>query len=137
MKDEVALIIDRIENLEKRFDTLEKAMIGHSKRRKREHQKKPNLTNDVDYSVNERAFIKRYASGKSGPKKFTILVAYLANRKVEENVELREIVKHWNKMKSLLGQFNRFYPNEAKTQGWVDSKKRGSYNLTNEWKNVL
>jgi len=137
MKDEVALIIDRIENLEKRFDTLEKAMLGHSKRRKRPHQKKPTLTNDLNYSVNEKAFIKRYAFTKSGPKKFTILVAYLANGNVEENVRLREIVKRWNKMKSLLGQFNRFFPNEAKTQGWVDSKKHGSYNITNEWKKVL
>ena len=94
---------------------------------------------DVDFSLNERAFVKRYVVGKSGPKRFTLLLAYLSRGEINKNVELSEIKKHWNKMtaKTLLSRFNMFYPNEAKTRGWIDSKEYGSYNLTNEWKNVL
>ena len=32
---------------------------------------------------------------------------------------------------------NMFYPNEAKTKGWTDSRKYGTYCLTNEWKNII
>ncbi len=35
--------------------------------------------------------------------------------------------------KKLLGKFNGFYTNQAKTQGWVDSKEHGTYCLSTSW----
>lgn len=139
MNQNLAQIIHRIDNLENRVETLEKTSFGTGAVKKSKKTKGPPSTKDINFSLNERAFVKRYASNKSGPRKFTILLAYLAHGNVDENVGFGEIEKCWNKMsaKNLLGKFNRFYPNEAKTRGWVDSKKHGSYNLTNEWKNVL
>jgi len=83
---------------------------------------------DIDFSLNERAFVKRYVVGKSGPKRFTLLLAYLSKGGVNKNIELSEIKGRWNKMstKALLGKFNMFYPNDAKTRGWVNSKEYGS-----------
>ena len=97
------------------------------------------ISHNVDFSLNERAFVKRYTINKSGPKKFTLVLAYLAKGEVEKNIEIGEIKKHWGKMsaKNMLGKFNMFYPNDAKTRGWIDSKEYGAYNLTSEWKNVL
>ena len=67
------------------------------------------------------------------------MLAFLAKGEVDKNIQLSEIKKHWGKMtaKSLLGKFNMFYPNDAKTRGWIDSKEYGNYNLTNEWKEIL
>jgi len=121
-----------------RIEKLEKAVFG-PKAGENVMAPKKITGGDVDFSLNERAFVRRYAVGKGGPKRFTLLLAYLSKGEVNKNVELSEIKKHWNKMaaKTLLGKFNMFYPNDAKTRGWVDSKEYGVYNLTNEWKNVL
>lgn len=130
--EELSKIIARIEKLEK-------AAFGAGGAKTQEQKKKTALIGDINFSLNERAFVKRYASKKSGPGKFTILLAHLVRGNVDKEIEISEITKHWSKMsaKNLLGKFNRFYSNDAKTKGWVDSKKRGSYKLTKEWENAL
>lgn len=132
MDRELKQIISRIEKLEKE-------VFGSSKPKKREEKSRMAPTIDIDFSLNERAFVKRYATSKSGPKKFTLLIAYLAAGKVDKNIELKDIRTLWKKMsaKNMLGKFNMFFPSDAKTRGWVDSKKYGSYCLTKEWKKVL
>ncbi len=130
MTDEnFARIIERIEKLEK--------AVFHSGSVKKATLKAS--IHDVDFSINERAFVKRYGVDKSGPKKFTLLLSYLVKGEIDRNVELSEIKKHWGKMsaKNMLGKFNMFYPNDAKNRGWIESKEYGKYNLTNEWKNIL
>jgi len=121
-----------------RLDKLEKAVFFSSASGPRSVAS-DKIGRGIVFSINERAFVKRYASGKSGPKKFTLLLAYLAKGQVNSNIELSDIKKHWNKMtaKNMLGKFNMFYPNDAKTRGWIDSKEYGAYNLTNEWKKLL
>lgn len=91
------------------------------------------------FSINERAFVKRYAGNKSGPKKFVLLLAYLTKGEVGKDIELSKIRKIWDKMsaKNMLGKFNLFYSNDAKNRGWVDSKKHGTYALTDEWGSIL
>jgi hypothetical protein len=122
-----------------RIERLEEVVFGSSEIKSKTRDKVVTKSKDIDFLLNERAFVNRYATDKSGPKKFTLLLAYLVKGKNDKNMELSEVKKHWNKMsaKNLLGKFNMFYPNEAKTRGWVDSKKHGSYCLTNEWKKVL
>lgn len=122
----------RLEKLEKEVDELKKAVFGGHQRQPIKEKKK---SQEIDFSLNIRTFVKRYAAGKSGPRRFILLLAYLAKGETYINVELSEIRTQWNKMsaKNLLGKFNRFYPNEAKTRGWADSKKYGTYCLTNEW----
>lgn len=129
---------DNLTKIITRIEKLEKAVFG-SNVKKNIMASKRTSGQDIDFSLNERAFVKRYAADKSGPKKFTLLLAYLSKGEINKNVELSEIRKYWNKMatKTLLGKFNRFYPNNAKTHGWIDSKEYGNYNLTNEWQNVL
>lgn len=122
-----------------RLEKLEKAVFGSGVKEKKLSPKVSAVKTDIDFSINERAFVKRYATDKSGPKKFTLLLAYLAKGEVDKNIELSEIKKHWGKMtsKALLGKFNMFYPNDAKTRGWIDSKEYGNYNLTNEWELIV
>ena len=122
-----------------RLEKLEKAVFGSDVKENKISAKMSAVKTDIDFSINERAFVKRYATDKSGPKKFTLLLAYLAKGEIDKNIELSEIKKHWGKMtsKALLGKFNMFYPNDAKTRGWIDSKEYGNYNLTNEWKVIV
>ena len=131
-KENLADIVARIEKLEKE-------VFGFATKKKSLTTTPLNQNHKIDFSINERAFVNRYATDKSGPKKFTLMLAYLAKGEVEKNIQLSEIKKHWGKMtsKSLLGKFNMFYPNDAKTRGWIDSKEYGCYNLTNEWKEIL
>ena len=122
-----------------RLEKLEKTVFGSDVKENKISAKMSAVKTDIDFSINERAFVKRYATDKSGPKKFTLLLAYLAKGEVDKNIELSEVKKHWGKMtsKALLGKFNMFYPNDAKTRGWIDSKEYGNYNLTNEWKVIV
>lgn len=93
---------------------------------------------EVDFNMNERAFIKKYGKGMSGPRKFVLILAYLVKGKVGQEKSLSEIENHWNKMTSLVrGKFNRFYSARAKENNWVDSKKTGFYQLTSDWKKIF
>ncbi|MGB2762702.1 MAG: hypothetical protein WBC21_04205 [Minisyncoccales bacterium] len=121
----------------KRIEKLEEAVFGGGKNKKK--LSKVSARN-IDFSINERVFVKRYILGKSGPKKFTLLLAYSVKGEIDKSFKLSEIKKRWEKKlaaKNMLGKFNMFYPNDAKTHGWIDSKEYGKYNLTNEWENVL
>jgi hypothetical protein len=108
-----------------RIERLEEVVFGSGEIKSKTRDKVVTKSKDIDFLLNERAFVNRYATDKSGPKKFTLLLAFLVKGKNDKNMELSEVKKHWNKMsaKNLLGKFNMFYPNEAKTRGWVDSKK--------------
>lgn len=90
----------------------------------------------INFNLNQNAFVNKYANGKSGKEKFTLLVAFLAKGDETADVALKDIERLWNRMtaKTLLGvKFNRLYTSEAKTKGWVDSPKTGFYRLAAGW----
>jgi hypothetical protein len=128
-------IIARLEKLEKDVAELKKTIFDGRKSLSLNKKSDGGDSPEINFSLNIRAFVKRYATNKSGPRKFILLLAYMAKGEVGKSVELNVIRMQWNKMsaKSLLGEFNRFYPNEAKTRGWADSERYGSYCLTDEW----
>ncbi|MBP6012472.1 MAG: hypothetical protein KBA31_09620 [Alphaproteobacteria bacterium] len=91
---------------------------------------------DFDISMGLRAFVKKYASGKSGAHKFTLLLAHLAGGEVGKGVPLEEVVKQWNSMTALLGAYNHAHPLRAREADLVESKE-GSYLLRSGWKEHL
>jgi hypothetical protein len=127
-----------IEQLVSRIERLEAEVFR--KKQKAPPRTVPNRAAlQLDFSINIRAFMKRYATGRSGPKKFVILLAYIVKGDTSKEISLNELKASWNRMsaKNFLGKFNGFYSNEAKTRGWVDSNKHGAYHLSEEWKSVL
>jgi hypothetical protein len=93
----------------------------------------------LDFDTPFRAFVKRSATGMSGARKFTLLVAYIAKGDVKKSVDLAEIKQHWNKVKAkgLLGMtFNSKYTSEAKEHDWVDGAA-GAYVLRPGWKGIF
>jgi|SRR6266853_1142381 len=113
-----------------------KAAVGSSKRKARNTLGVPHL----DFEKPMRAFVKAHANNLSGTKKFVLLVARLAQGDLKKEVPLEEVQKQWKRMtsKSLLGlDFNTFYSTDAREKDWVDSKKKGSYNLRPSWKDIF
>lgn len=95
---------------------------------------------DIDFGKPLRPFVKQYAKGLSGPRKFVLLLSRLAKGDVKKEVRIEEIKKHWNKMKakSLLGlDFNSFYPTRAGENDWVEAKKKGIYSLRPSWRDIF
>lgn len=129
-KNDLSSLIARVERLEA------EVFKGKTQQPKLEKGQVRAVNPKLDFTINVRAFVKRFVADKSGPKKFVLLLAYLTKGETDKNFPLADIRKEWNKMsgKNLLGKFNRFYPNEAKTQGWVDSKEYGTYCLSASWR---
>lgn len=93
---------------------------------------------EVNFNLNARAFLKIYSKQLSGPKKFVLILAYLARGKVNKGVSLPEIEKLWKRTAGLIGiGFNTAYAVRAKDEGWVNSIKQGLYILTDSWKEIF
>lgn len=119
--------------------------LGDSTRPKRATKKTPTPLHaprvlSIDFDKPLRPFVKQYAKGMSGSKKFVLLLSRLVKGDLKKEVSLEEIQEHWNKMisKSLLAQdFNYFFSAQAKDNDWVETKKKGFYNLRPSWKDIL
>lgn len=123
-------IFDRIENIEKIvFGTKTKNKISGGGKA---------VSLEMDFNMGKRAFIKKYGKGLSGPKKFVLMLAYLAKGKIDGEVKIEDIKKNWNKMTSLFeGEFNTYYSTMAKDNNWADSKKYGIWFLVKDWKSIF
>jgi hypothetical protein len=98
----------------------------------------PATQESVDFSLPIRPFFKRYASGKSGAQKFSILTAYLCKGKSDATVTLQALEENWNRMTALMGgEFNRAHSTRAKDAGWIDSPKAGQYTIRPSWISCL
>ena len=51
-----------------RLEKLEKTVFGSDMKERKTSPKISGVKMDIDFSINERAFVKRYATDKSGPK---------------------------------------------------------------------
>jgi len=95
---------------------------------------------DADFTTPIRAFVKRFSPGMNGARKFTLLVAYMAQGDDTKRVALGDVEKKWNSMKAsnLLGmKFNRRYSSQAKENDWVNTEKTGVYYLRPSWKEIF
>lgn len=131
-KNDLSSLVSRIERLEAKVFAEE---VESGKKSKKTITKEKNL--ELDFSLNIRAFVRKFVVHRSGPERFALLLAYLVKGELEKGIARSEIGKEWNKMtaKNLLGnKFNGFYASEAKTRGWVDSPEHGIYSLANNWK---
>jgi hypothetical protein len=89
------------------------------------------------FSLNPRAFMKKYGRSGTGPQKFTLLLARLANGDGSKEVAFETIRDQWDKMKGIIGKFNPAYSTRAKDEDWIDTKKQGVYVLRPSWKEAI
>lgn len=91
----------------------------------------------LDFNSNPRAFFKKYTHGLPGPKKFVLVVAYIAKGRTSVVVPFGQIQKIWDSNRGALGGgklTSRTYGTRAKEKDWVESPKYGSYRLTDKWR---
>lgn len=92
----------------------------------------------VDFSLPVRAFMNRYARGRSGPEAFTLLVARFAEGALGREVPVDLVRQEWSRMTGILGtSFATVYGTRAKNQAWVDSPRRGVFVLLPDWMGAL
>lgn len=93
----------------------------------------------LDFKLNSRAFFKKYGKGLSGPKRFVLVVAYIAKGNKQSNLTSDEVKSCWNKHQKLLdGKLTTgVYGTRAKEDGWLDATKNGSYHLTDSWETIF
>jgi hypothetical protein len=98
----------------------------------------PRPANKLSFSLNTLAFMKKYAGSMSGSRKFTLLLAHLAQGKTGQEISGERIASTWNRMKQVLGgAYNAAHATRAKAEGWIDSPKRGHYALSGSWKEAI
>ncbi len=94
----------------------------------------------IDYSLNERAFIKRYAHDLNGQEVFTLILAYLAGGKELVPINRSQIVAAWKRCGGKIPIiFSSMFSTRAKENGWVNvsEEKRGSYVLDKHWREIF
>ena len=92
----------------------------------------------VDFTLNERAFAKRYGADLDGSRIFVLLVAYLAKGDRERTVSLVDVEKLWNSMTSIFDTaFNRNYTCRAKENDWIKANGKASYSLRPDWQSIF
>lgn len=92
-----------------------------------------------DFSLNERAYVKRYAPGRNGQQVFTLICAFLAKGRGDTAVERTGVVSLWERCSGVIGYpFRSIYATRAKENNWVDTStdKRGVYTLASHWNEV-
>lgn len=93
---------------------------------------------EIDFSMQSRAFFKKYAKGLSGTKLFVLMVAYFVNQNGSEVVALSDIQKEWSKMMGIVKyKFATTFAMRAKENDWLSSPKSSFYSLRPNWKDIF
>lgn len=99
--------------------------------------KTPKVGFAPDFSINARAFFKRYASGSSGPQKAVLAIAYVSKGEPGVAVTKADLHSVWGTSEGLLGKRQTMYFTRAKENGWVDSRKEGEFSLETGWREAF
>ena len=99
----------------------------------------PTKAEPLKFNMSGSAFMKKYLTKRmNGPKKFTLILAYLAKGDIAHNIELNKIEKIWTKMTRLIKKkYNRSDSIGARDNGWVDTKGHGLYHLCDSWQEIF
>ena len=93
---------------------------------------------EIDFTMQSRAFFKKYTKGLSGPKAFVLMVAYFTNQQDSEVVSFGDIQKEWSKMTQIIKpKLSTTFALRAKESNWIDSPKNAFYSLRPTWKDIF
>jgi hypothetical protein len=137
---------NQITQMMERLTRLEEAVFGSKAHAVTKEEGMSNKEDGAfDFTLNERAFVKRYSEGANarslnGQQTFVLLCSYLAEGKDGIPVGLVDIRNLWGKCLGIIGSpFRRIYATRAKDNGWVDTSKdlKATYVLRNSWRQAL
>jgi hypothetical protein len=122
-----------------RLAKLEDAVFGGSAQLKADKATEKSK-HELDFSLNERAFIKTYFSKFNGQESFTLICAYLSKGKEDVSADLSEIKNVWKRCLGIIGYpYSSIYSTRAKENGWVNVSEdaRATYVLGKQWQTIL
>lgn len=125
-----------ITEIKKRLEKLEKAVFEDGVKEVPVVAK----VGELDFSLNQRAFIKKYSSSFNGQEFFTLILAYLSGGKELAPVDLSRIKAVWKSCAGIIGApYASTFSTRAKENGWADAAKnsRGSYMLGKHWQDIF
>ena len=121
--------------IKKRLEKLEKVIFSGGKTALKEID---TGTPDLDFSLNSRAFVKKYSSGFNGKEFFVLILAYLAKGNETVVVSLKQIRTTWEDCSGIIGTpYASMFLTRAKENGWTDPSTRGSYVLGKYWRDIF
>lgn len=126
MNKEIADLRDRVEKLER-------AVFAERRVERNNNDDNPLA---FDFSLNERAFIKRYGGGFNGQQFFALVTAYIARGRTGVSVSLQDIKAAWQRCSGMIGvPYASTFSTRAKENSWVDAARatKGSYVLGKHW----
>lgn len=131
MNKEIKVIIKRLDKLEQEVFKENKIKVSNK-----------HISNKLDFSLNERAFINKFSTNKfSGPEYFSLICSYLVGGKIGEEINLKDIKDVWGKCMGVMKGLSYYpvYSTRAKENGWVDPLpgKKGVYMLGKDWREIL
>ena len=93
----------------------------------------------LDFELPRRAFVKKYSSRTmSGAQKFVLLLASLAKGKTDVTIPVQDLQRAWGSMTERMGgKFNPAYTTRAKDNGWINTPKKGVYELRASWREIF
>jgi hypothetical protein len=109
---------------------------GPSRTRSAKRSRTPLVAGDSgapDVNLPLRPYLRRYARGKSGAAKATLLIAHIAGGRPGVPVTSTDLLATWGRTTSFMGAFNRAHATRAKDNGWIDSPSHGVYVLLDSW----
>lgn len=125
---------DEIKQINERLKKLEEAVFNTA-------VKETNTkSNAFDFSLNERAFLKKYSSNFNGQQSFALICAYLAQGRKDVEIALSKIKDIWMSCAGVIGcPYSSIFSTRAKENGWVDvmKEKKGSYLLGKNWQDIF
>ena len=103
------------------------------------NNRKIEKTEKIDFSINERAFFKKYSKDiSSGPAIFTLMVAYIVKGKENSEISISDVQKLWKKVDGIFtSKYASIYATRARGNDWVDTKKSGMYILRPNWNQIF
>lgn len=99
----------------------------------------PHAPRDLDFGLSSRAFVRKYGGlAESGPKKFVLLLSWIAKGRTDSQIDAEALRREWAKVKGLIGaEYQTMFATRARDNGWVDSPKHGVFQLGRGWRDAL
>ena len=93
----------------------------------------------LDFELPRRAFVKKYSTRTmSGAQKFVLLLASIAKGKTDVTIPFQDLRRAWRNMTERMGgKFNPAYTTRAKDNGWINTPKKGVYELRASWREIF
>ncbi len=124
---------NQLKDILDRLTRLEEVVFGN-KEKPDSKLKIPNKKGRLDFSLNERAFLKKYFFKFNGQQTFALICAALSKGKTDTPINLSGIKKTWKNCQGIIKYpYSSIYSTRAKENNWVVPGNKATYSIRPSW----